>query len=392
MPGPMDLEGLLNTLTESLESANTSLPESSVLQPPSGGISLLDTKNELFLTYLQNLVFLVLVKLQNLKSSDRDTTHAVSDDRIIEKLVGLRIYLEKGIRPIEGKLQYQLDKLLQTANEADAAATPAQLPSKQQKISKNTSGVRKEDDSDHSGHSGDDSDDSADSAASGLLLPTIQQQPGVSELTHRPNLSAFSRSSKQSHGTATTSGVKSAIKDPSAPYRPPRINPTSLPTTTTTTTNSTKPSQRPPRKSYMIDDYVREEIDDAPLSQPSIGAGSRLRGKERRVDEERTGYEEQQLVRLPSGGRKEKREKRRRELLGDDGAEDLRAGFGERGGGGGGIDGVDFRGKDGRLGGKKRVKINGGGGSSGRESGMGGSAIGEKWENRMKRGLIRKRR
>jgi U3 small nucleolar ribonucleoprotein protein LCP5 len=56
------LEALLATLVSSIQSASEALPTEDV-SPPKEGISLLDVKNELLLSYLQNLVFLILLKL-----------------------------------------------------------------------------------------------------------------------------------------------------------------------------------------------------------------------------------------------------------------------------------------------------------------------------------------
>src|SRR2546421_1049056 len=109
---------LLSVLTSSLESAILSVPDSTAILPPKNGISLLDTKNELLLSYLQNLVFLVLIKLRNGSLSQKPGTQedGVNGNRIgnslgaetVKKLVELRVYLEKGVRPLEGRLKYQI--------------------------------------------------------------------------------------------------------------------------------------------------------------------------------------------------------------------------------------------------------------------------------------------
>lgn len=105
-------------------------------------------------------------------------------------------------------------------------------------------------------------------------------------------------------------------------------------------------------------------MDDAPIAEPSIGAGSRLRGKEREREEERKGYEEQRLVRLP--GEKRKGRDRRR-------GEDITGGLGALGD-------VEFGvGKERR----KRERDRGDGE---------GERIGERWEKRVKRGVGKKRR
>ncbi|XP_035216278.1 S-methyl-5'-thioadenosine phosphorylase-like isoform X2 [Stegodyphus dumicola] len=69
------------------------------------GISFLDLKNQIMLSYVTNLSYIVMKKLQGEK---------IEDDPVVERLVELRIVLEK-MRPIDEKLKYQINKLLATA-------------------------------------------------------------------------------------------------------------------------------------------------------------------------------------------------------------------------------------------------------------------------------------
>lgn len=310
----------MSTLTESLHSALNSLPETTTLQPPPDGISLFDTKNELLLSYLQNLVFLIILKLRN-RSSPDTSLDVSSDDEVVKTLVSLRTYLEKGVRPLESRLKYQLDKLLFAAAE-DSTVTTAQLPTPDLTSKSHQT-------------NGDTSDPASDSAAPG--------NPHIPDLAHRPNPSSLLPPRK--HSSAPYS---------SSIYQPPRFNPTAPPSIH---------QKLPPksRKSHLLDSFVREELTDAPLAEPSIGSGGGLKGKERENDEERRGYEEQRLVRLPE----EKRKRRRGgEGFGED---DLL----------GGIGGVDFGGAKGR----KRGRM------EGREE-----RVGEAWKRRAGRGVGRKRR
>ena len=322
--------GLLDTLTESLSSASTSLQDSAATKPPQAGVSLLDTKNELLLAYLQNLVFLIVFKLRQLNASKDSGSELPTAEHITKKLIELRIYLEKGVRPLEAKLKYQLDKLLAAAHEADALKA-AQLKPQVKQHNENAEDVDVSD--------GD----------SGTLQDTGPAP--ISELSYRPNPSAFVRPAERSRYTSR--------KDANGVYKPPRITPTALPTTD----RAAQRAQRP-RKSATVDDFIREEMTDAPIAEPSIGTGSGLRGKAREKEEERRAYEEQKLVRLPG-------EKKRRRTEG--GAEDLDIGFR-------GLADVDFGNVKGR--GKKRKS----------EGGGGGERIGERWEKRVKKGVGRKRR
>ncbi|KAL8709458.1 MAG: hypothetical protein Q9220_005841 [cf. Caloplaca sp. 1 TL-2023] len=275
----------LSSLLVSLNSAIDSLPSSEGLAPPSDGLSLLDTKNELFLSYLQNLVFLILYKLRaqrtSLQAGDERSEPAFDD--IVKTLVSLRIYLEKGIRPLESRLKYQLDKLLLTASEA----TPSQFKP-QPTAKKSTSKPANRSSSASTSPSASDSE---------------QQSLPVSDLSHRPNLSAFTR--KTSYQSSSTRQQRDTNI-----YRPPRITPTTLPTTTTSDRRENADNRK--RKSNaMLDTFVREELSSAPTAEPSIGAGNGLRGKDADRERERREYEELRLVRLPSEGGKKKKGKGR---------------------------------------------------------------------------------
>ncbi|MCJ1275363.1 hypothetical protein MMC21_003166 [Puttea exsequens] len=315
------LHTLLNSLNTSLSSASKSLPTSVTLAPPSDGISLLDTKNELLLSYLHNLVFLILIKLRSQKENANDSADDALGGEARKKLVELRVYLEKGIRPLEGKLKYQIDKLVLAAT--DATNKPA------------SNGVAR-----HL-HAAKGA-----GAELGSEFDTFTLPQADSEQIYRPNPAAFVRPSQAD---------KKADQGRTGIYKPPRITPTAL----VSADRRQKPSK--PRTSHTVDAFIREELDDAPIAEPSIGAGSGLRGREKEEEEERRGYEEMNLTRLPG----EKKAKRRRP------DEELSAGFG-------GLGDVDFG--DLKSGKRKR-----------REEGR-GLEIGEGWEKRKKRGVGRKRR
>ncbi|KAI9866436.1 MAG: hypothetical protein M1823_009167, partial [Watsoniomyces obsoletus] len=93
----------LSSLIESLSTAASTLRdnEDSFTSQPDG-ISLLDVKNDLLLSYLQNLAFLILFKLRNILESEDGAQDL--QQSVVKKLVELRVYLEKGVRPLEGKL------------------------------------------------------------------------------------------------------------------------------------------------------------------------------------------------------------------------------------------------------------------------------------------------
>ena len=70
------------------------------------GISYLDAKHLLMLSYCINIVFYLLLKSEG---------RSVRDHPVVLRLVEIRAYLEK-LRPIDRKLKYQIDKLLKMAD------------------------------------------------------------------------------------------------------------------------------------------------------------------------------------------------------------------------------------------------------------------------------------
>ena len=74
------LPALLDSLSQSLNSALDATPKlSGVISPSKDGVSLLDVKNELLLSYLQNLVFLILLKIRSASSNARRSANKTED-------------------------------------------------------------------------------------------------------------------------------------------------------------------------------------------------------------------------------------------------------------------------------------------------------------------------
>jgi len=344
------LSDLLSTLTASLQTASSSFPEPSSHLPPAAGISLLDTKNELLLSYLQNLVFLIILKIRN-TNNDADQQN-VSQDQVVQRLNELRIYVEKGVRPLENKLKYQIEKTIRAAEDVERQV--AMNAAKTAKDKTTTNGTNGASDSETS----DEEED---------------EMPSATPLNARPNIASIARPAQQQNPKdARRDGAKTGA------YKPPRITPTTMPTTTSRTAREA----RTPRKSATVDEFVASELSSAPLAEPSIGSTIENRGrstksvKDRETESERRTYEESNFVRLP----KESREERKRK---GGGRERGGAGYGGeewRGLGDAGerIANLTRRDKTGRGvvdGGRKRKAIDGGGG------GM-GSGIGDAVEKR----------
>jgi U3 small nucleolar ribonucleoprotein protein LCP5 len=291
------LESLLATLTTSIQSATEALPQDDIL-PPKEGISLLDVKNELLLSYLQNLVFLILLKLRARSSGESDQLHP--HDEVVQKLVELRIYLEKGVRPLENRLKYNIDKIIRSAD--DAARRTAQVTAKP-----------KPNNTTHDTGSGSDESD-AESAASD------QTADSEDEMAYAPNKAAVVRAEQEQPSARDRESAKDGI------YRPPKITPMAMPTTE----GRAERRDRRPNKSATLDEFIATELSSAPIAEPSIGSTITHGGrhtkseKERREENERREYEESNFTRLAPKSKKEKRKEDKGRSQGGFGGEEWR--------------------------------------------------------------------
>ncbi|EFC40036.1 neuroguidin-like protein [Naegleria gruberi] len=100
----VDLKNKLVTVKEQLHPILSKVEMGNLAT--SEGLSYLETKYHLMLTYCTNILFYVL-----LKSSGK----SVKDHPVLENLVELRLLLEK-IKPIDERMKYQVDKLVKLAN------------------------------------------------------------------------------------------------------------------------------------------------------------------------------------------------------------------------------------------------------------------------------------
>jgi U3 small nucleolar ribonucleoprotein protein LCP5 len=287
---------LLESLTQALTSATESTERIACPIPPKDGISLFDVKNELFLSYLQNLVFLIVLKLRNRKTgtlSQKDKEDEDLDNSVVKKLVELQVYLEKGVRPLEGRLKYQIDKVLRAADDAKRAEDAVKKVETSRKPRQKV--LRNEDDSESNS-----SDDSDAEPTNGVTLLDANE---IDDLQYRPNPTSLMRPANvpnEDLGRSDNDGV----------YKPPRIQATAMPTTI-----PREKGERRPNKSATLDEFVSTELSAAPLAEPSIGStitGGGRRSKserEKKEEAERKEYEERNYVRLPKESKKERAKK-----------------------------------------------------------------------------------
>ncbi|KAF4509067.1 hypothetical protein G6O67_005373 [Ophiocordyceps sinensis] len=299
MDAPTTLPALLASLTQSLSLTHESASKLAFIDKPKDGISLLDVKNELLLSYLQNLVFIILLKLRNSKSTSADAAQGVGelgglgglDAPVRAKLVQLRLYLERGARPLEEKLKFSIERFLRTAEDAQR-----EEQSKKQGRKENSSKGTESDDLEASS---DDEDGDEDEGPSGQGRPT-QQRPG------RP-------SAAPRFGTLiddVTAKTADHEDGPPGIYRPPKRDRVVM-----ETTRPREKADRKPQRSHTMEEFVQSEFSTAPVAEPSIGTtivqgGRKMKTVQDRKDEaERREYEEMNLVRLPKLGKKDRAKK-----------------------------------------------------------------------------------
>ncbi|KAI1395830.1 hypothetical protein F4819DRAFT_169925 [Hypoxylon fuscum] len=294
MAVPASLPALLDTLTNSLNSALEATPKISGIEPTSDGVSLLDVKNELLLSYLQNLVFLILIKIRNAKNGhseelEREDQSDLPDD-VVKKLVELRLYLDKGVRPLEEKLQFQLDKILRAADDADRLAAQA---------AKHVASASESESDD-----GSDDEDSDVSEPAGPRKPALD----IAAKQYAPSFGNFA-----SPTNAGGMAAAAAAQDKTGVYRPPQITPTVMPTA------ERRERRERPMKSATMDEYISAELSAAPVAEPSIGTNVVNHGRaiktaaQKRDEDQKRDYEESNFLRLPKEGRKERAQKTKTE-------------------------------------------------------------------------------
>lgn len=292
MAAATTLPVLLDSLTQSLSSVLEATSKIPSVEAPQDGISLLDVKNELLLSYLQNLIFLILVKLRKSKQSgSKDGNNQFDDGEVVNKLVELRLYLEKGVRPLEEKLRYQIEKVLRAADDAERNEKAAQAAAASGSDSESS-----DDDSEGSDEEEERGEESVPAPkVDGLYASAL---PNLGAMAHRPAANAARKHGKESDGI----------------YRPPKVAPTVMPTT-----ERREKRERGPIKSATMDEFVADELSTAPVAQPSIGTniaqfGRRLKtASERREEDERRDYEERNFTRLPKESKKERAQKAARD-------------------------------------------------------------------------------
>ena len=263
-------------------------------------VDYLTTKQQMLLSYCANLVFYISMKIEG---------KSVEDHPVMKQMLKLRLCLEK-MRPIDGKLKYQIDRLIQQSTnvseegeEGDQSAgnknkgiQPTSRPNPLALLAKDGSDENDED-------SDEDSEDSEDGGKNKKKSNKWRGKvdKGEEETDIDPNTQ---------RSTPGSFNPKAGI------YRAPRMEATPyLENESAAQKQEDKlKRQRKKLKNSEMFEALREEFSTAPETSGSGGV-SELSNTDRKLAQEATerkDYEEDRFIRMTLT-RKDKKDKARRE-------------------------------------------------------------------------------
>ncbi|KAK9354645.1 hypothetical protein V1523DRAFT_424846 [Lipomyces doorenjongii] len=314
--GPTDeLVSGLRTVISSIDATSKSIDnllqsyDVASLGKGSPGISLLGLKADTMASYVHHLGLRSLFALSQVAGDNvgneqqtEDQEEVCMDPKLLDNairglLVTDRVILERGVRPLEKKIEYQIQKMLRAisiaptkkGNTTDEGAF---------EMDEKSGDSEEKSDSENGAASADGNEEEDD-------LP-LSYRP-------RPNL-LVSNTSKES--TISSSSTKK--------YVPPKINPTKLPSTKALAGQAAAKQTNRMHRNQALEEYLEETTSTAPEAAPSIGAnvlghgrgGTRTQRAQAKEDKIR-GYEEANFVRLQDEGKNKRKKPRQDEFMGE---------------------------------------------------------------------------
>jgi U3 small nucleolar ribonucleoprotein protein LCP5 len=311
------LDQALQAITESLDStlesveklhSKTDSPELPVLvqdlldktsQELPEGVSLLDLKNNAMLSYLNNVLLVVLARVEAAKTNKNVAKINEGKDEAIKRSIVQRVVMERGIKNLEKKLQYQLEKMIRNYSKMDNESSEQAAAKKLQ-----SSGQREEDGEEDQVSEEDNEEDSEDE---------LNYKPDTSALMKSVKAASSSRAKASGSGSGKDSGSSATTEK----YKPPKIA-AALPPQQLRD-SSGRPA-RNGKKLQAMEEYLAE-TGEAPMSEQSIGSNILNGGRggvqtahERRKEQEIKSFEESNFTRLNTNlSKTDKRNKRRQD-------------------------------------------------------------------------------
>ena len=254
-------------------------------------VEYLKVKQQLLLAYCQNLVFYLSLKARG---------ESVKSHPVMQQLLELRYAMEK-MRPIDGKLHYQVDRLIKLSSlDEKEAALSALRPNPLALVPKDN-----EDDDDDDDDEQDENEDEDDNNNNSEDDVDVDEDEGDGGRSRRGSSSKKGNASNGSRRRDQTTEK----------YRAPRMAAVQFKESESAAAKRDKQLSRTRRKlkNSEIVEALREEFGSAPEQSSSSGVAG-VSGEARRLaaeEAERREYEEDRMVRLTMS-RKDKQDIRRR--------------------------------------------------------------------------------
>lgn len=239
------------------------------------GMSLLALKENALLAYVNNLAVVLLTHIERLQNGADSEKLEQIKSKAVQGTVEQRACLEKGVKPLEKKLNYQLEKMVRAFHrmEEDNAKIEAKINEQVENGAAGSENSSSESDSES------DSDDEDEDA-----------------LSYKPDSSALAKMTKKPYKR------KERESETSEKYRPPKISAAAPPRQFD---DRAGPKQHT-RKLQSMEEYLAESS-DLPQAESSIGStivdhgrGGVKTSRDKKREQEIQKYEENNFTRLPS--------------------------------------------------------------------------------------------
>ncbi|KAI0462240.1 hypothetical protein LJB42_004328 [Komagataella kurtzmanii] len=287
------------SLKEMLGSLDSELPE--IIKAVKGegsdveGVSLLDLKNSAIASYVNSLILIILTNIERMKLNGKDEEFNFQRESIVKNSTVQRVTLDKGVKGLEKRLQYQIEKMVRAYTRMEQDEKDLKEKQTQQL---DEDGEEKE----------------VDEAEDEEEEEEEEEEEGMS---YRPNPSAMLEKLKSSTSKPLPSGS-------SDKYRPPRIAAVAPPSSEA----NQERSKRKHKKLQSMEEYL-QETNEAPMLTESVGSNIMAHGRggvktsrERDREEEIREYEETNFTRLPTSvtekSKKQKKDHRLNTFAGED--------------------------------------------------------------------------
>jgi U3 small nucleolar ribonucleoprotein protein LCP5 len=287
------IKAVLETL--STDTSFSSIGDKKKASAATGGLSLLDLKNEALLSYLHNSVLVLLGKLERGCNGDVDNKKLEElEQKAVRNTVTQRVVLEKGVRGLESKVSYQVEKALRAY-----ARSKAEAEEKGKKLAEQKD---------------DEEDDDEDDEENGDLL-MFKPNPKLLLNNNKPTAAGADKPKSKRHRDSDSEDDDEP-KASTEKYQVPKISAVSQQQAHPDAGPNPRANKRQV-KNALMEDYL-EATSAAPVAEPSIGStildhgrGGIKSARDRRKEKEIRDYEETNYTRLTSVQKKEQSKKKK---------------------------------------------------------------------------------